>query len=55
MDIAAKLRCSKTAVCNATVKFNADDWKRFGLPRKTTLREECSVRHSNALTKELMK
>ena len=40
-DIAAKLRCSKTAVHSAIVIFNADgtfyDRKRSGRPRKTAL------------------
>ena len=45
-DIAAKLRCSKSAVHNAIVTFNADgsfyDRERSGHPRKTkTPKEDC--------------
>ena len=47
-DIAAKLRCSKTAV--HVVKFSADgrfpDRKTSGRPRSTTPREDRSVRQT---------
>ena len=43
-DIAAKVRCSKTAVHNAIDKINADgtfhDTKRSCRPRETTPRED---------------
>ena len=48
--IATKLHCSKTGVNNAIMKFSADgtfhNMKMFGRPRKTTPREDRSMRQN---------
>ena len=43
-DIAAKLRCSMTAVHNAIINFSADHRTRSGRPRKTRPREDRPIR-----------